>query len=468
MKKLIISLFTIIGLFSSNNLFAYDFQVGGIYYTITDNSGRLVNVAKGDVKYSGDIVIPSSVGYGGITYTVSGLESQICQDCKTLTSVTIGNNIKSIPQYAFYGCTNLESVTLGSKVESLGYMSFAECTNLSSINLNDNITSFSGSVFSGCTSLTSVLLGESILEMGQAVFSGCTNIRTVEIHQGCSVIGYSAFKDCKKLQSVSIPNSVATIGGEAFYGCVNLTSAKVGNGVQEIPQYAFYGCTRLNTVSLGSGVLSVGYMAFNSCSLLNSLTILNPQPPTVGDYPFSNYNGTLYVPSQSLNAYKSHDAWSKFSKISAVEAQIYLTIRQSESGSIREAVNMGGYHSFEILPTSGWSIHSVTFNDEDVTKQLVDGVYTTPALTTNSVLSVVFEEGSNINTIEGFDARVTVNNNGDIIVSDAIEGETISVFSTNGILLNKVRANGTQTTIKVNEQGTYIVKVGNLTTKLRL
>ena len=57
---------------------------------------------------------------------------------------------------------------------------------------------------------------------------------------------------------------------------------------------------------------------------------------------------------------------------------------------------------------------------------------------------------------------------GNIIVNDAIEGETISVYSVNGILLNKVTANGTQTAIGIAEHGTYIVKVGKLTTKLSL
>ena len=461
-------LFAIIALCSSLSAFAYDFQVDGLYYTVSDKTGQLVNLAKGDVKYTGDIVIPSSVSYGGTTYTVSGMESQVCQDCKTLTSVVIGDKITKIPQYAFYGCTNLETVTLGTKVESLGYAAFSGCTNLSSINLNDNITSFDNSVFLNCTSLTSVVLGESILEMGSSVFNGCTNLRTVEIHQGCSVIGSSAFQDCKKLQTIDIPNSVIKIGSQAFQNCVNLTSAKIGNGVQEIPQYTFLGCTRLNTVSLGSGILSVDYSAFYNCSQLNSLTVLNPQTPSVDNTSFNYYNANLYVPVQSLSAYKSHEAWSKFTKTSAIEGQVYLTIRQAETGTIRQAVNTGEYYSFEILPSNGWTIHSVTFNDVDVTKELVAGVYTTPALTVNSTLSVVFEEGNSINSVTSDDVKVTVDSNGDIIVSGASEGSIISVYSIDGKLLNKTTANSFQNTIRMNASGTYIVKVGTLTTKLTL
>ena len=403
-----------------------------------------------------------------IPNSVLSMGNSAFANCTSLTKVTIGNGLKIIPQYAFSGCVNLETVELGTKVEEIGYRSFEGCTNLSSINLNDNITTFGGYAFENCTSLTSVVLGESILSMDNNVFAGCTNIRTVDIHQGCAVIGGGTFGNCTKLQTIDVPNSVLKIGNSAFSNCVSLTTAKIGNGVETINQYLFSNCTRLQTVSLGSGVQEVAYRAFDECKQLKSLTILNPQTPTMGDYAFANYNATLYVPSQSTSAYMAHDRWKNFTKIEAVEGQVYLTIRQAEQGTVRQAVKLGEPYRFDLLPTEGYVIHSVTFNNEDVTKQLVDNTFTTPSLTANSVLSVVFALASSIEQVAANKTKVSVDGNGTIRVNDAAEGETITVYSTNGTIVKQMPASSKQTSVSISTPGIYIVKVGKLTTKLSL
>ena len=51
---------------------AYEFTVDGIYYSrYQASSGTQVMVVKGDVPYSGDIVIPSEVTYEDQTYPVT-------------------------------------------------------------------------------------------------------------------------------------------------------------------------------------------------------------------------------------------------------------------------------------------------------------------------------------------------------------------------------------------------------------
>ena len=52
--------------------------------------------------------------------------------CSSLTSVTIGNGITSIGEYAFYGCS-LTSVTIPDSVTSIGNEAFYGCTRLTSV-----------------------------------------------------------------------------------------------------------------------------------------------------------------------------------------------------------------------------------------------------------------------------------------------------------------------------------------------
>lgn len=53
--------------------FAYDFEVDGIYYDVISITDFTCEVVKGDVDYSGDVVIPSEVIYNGRTLKIMAL-----------------------------------------------------------------------------------------------------------------------------------------------------------------------------------------------------------------------------------------------------------------------------------------------------------------------------------------------------------------------------------------------------------
>lgn len=93
---------------------AYDFEAGDIYYNINDD-GTSVTVISCGIRYSGDIVIPSTVTYGGKTYSVTGIGERAFYDCYSLASVSIGNGVTSIGDLAFYDCTSLATVICRAK-----------------------------------------------------------------------------------------------------------------------------------------------------------------------------------------------------------------------------------------------------------------------------------------------------------------------------------------------------------------
>ena len=69
MKKVLITrLFGLLALLVSQQVSAYEFESGGIYYSIYGDEAR---VTWGDTKYQGDVVIPSQVKYRGKTYSVT-------------------------------------------------------------------------------------------------------------------------------------------------------------------------------------------------------------------------------------------------------------------------------------------------------------------------------------------------------------------------------------------------------------
>lgn len=137
---------------------------------------------------------------------------------------------------------------------------------------------------------------------------------TAEIGNCVTSIGHNAFANCSGLTSIDIPNSVTSIGSWAFYNCSGLTSIGIPSGVTSIDGGTFWGCTSLTSIDIPSGVTSIGVDAFYYCTSLTSITVNATTPPTlVGGALDDTNNCPIYVPSGSVNAYKSATNWSGYS-----------------------------------------------------------------------------------------------------------------------------------------------------------
>ena len=72
---------------------AHDAEVDGIFYNLDVANKTATVTFKGDYplsyydEYSGDVVIPETVIYNGITYSVKSLGEWCFSDCSSLTSI---------------------------------------------------------------------------------------------------------------------------------------------------------------------------------------------------------------------------------------------------------------------------------------------------------------------------------------------------------------------------------------------
>ena len=329
-------------------LIGYEFESSGIRYKIGENNTVSVTSKKG--RYSGDIVIPSSVVYHGKTYSVTsiGLGAFAFDD---LTSVTIPNSVTSIGSRAFEEC-RLTSIIIPNSVTSIGEWAFQGCS-LASITIPNSVTSISFESFKGC-SLTSVTIPNSVTSIGGDAFSECSGLTSVTIPSSVTSIAYTAFSDCRGLTSIkvesgnekydsrnncnaiiesasntlitgcknsTIPNGVTSIGRSAFSGCSGLTSVTIPNSVTSIGSSAFSYCSSLTSVTIPNSVTSIGNYAFSGCSGLTKIISEIENPFSLSDNAFYCYgkdiyaNATLIVPPGTKSAYQSKAGWNKFQNI---------------------------------------------------------------------------------------------------------------------------------------------------------
>lgn len=251
-------------------------EINGIYYDF-DIETNTAEVTSGELKYTGEIVIPQTVTYQGNTYAVTSIGDYTFRECTDLTSVIIGNNVTSIGFAAFSGCSKLASIVIPNSVTSIVDRAFYNCRSLTAITIPNSVTSIGGWAFFGTAWYDNQPDGMVYTGKVAYLYKGTMPSEThITLNEGTLGIAGYAFNNCSGLTQVTIPNSVICIGDGAFAYCSNLNS--VTCYAEKVP--------------------STGIICFTSV----------PQS-----------SATLYVPSSSVNAYKSAFQWSSFGTILSIE-----------------------------------------------------------------------------------------------------------------------------------------------------
>ncbi len=205
---------------------------------------------------------------GGIEHFVN-LESFQAYNATALHTLDLSKNtnMRTIKEQALYKCHGLESVTLPSTITTIEDDAFHECPVLASINIPDGVKSIGTYAFAGDLLLTEITLPQSIEAIGKNAFAA-TGLRSFALPEGITTVAESICFNCKALTSLTLPSSTT----------------------------------------------NVGYRAFSYCKELAEIHCKATTPPTLEEYAFeSTVTGRkIYVPQDSVEAYKTAAGWSDF------------------------------------------------------------------------------------------------------------------------------------------------------------
>ena len=292
----------------NRSFYCYDYSISS---TTLPNSITSIGVAAFyNNLYLHSIILPNSLtsieanafnncGFSSIALpnSITSIGEYAFSSCQSLTSVTIPQNVTSIGYYAFHCCYSLKTVNFNAiNCTTMGYSSdycvFSNC-NINTLNIGNQVQTIPNYAFSRCYSAASITLPNTLTSIGDYAFWGCS-LTSITIPHNVSSIGDYAFSMCGMLSSVSLPNSIKNIGNHAFECCEQLTAVTIPENITYIGDNAFFNCTSLKTVnynaincSMTSGENDDGfYPVFIGCSALSTLNI-GSQVQKIPDYAFA-------------------------------------------------------------------------------------------------------------------------------------------------------------------------------------
>lgn len=289
------------------------------YYDSRENCNCLIETATNKIIMgSNNAFIPSSVTeigsnaftkYGNITEIPNGVitigEYSFGQ-CLGFTNITIPNSVTTIGNGAFDSCENATSLSIGSGVSSIGKWAFDYCIGLTSITVDGSNTTYK--------SENNCIINKNTGEL----LKGC-NGTVLPLPSGITIIGDNAFSECDEISgSLVVPGTVTEIGRYAFFNCTNITSITLTEGLTRILDGAFRNTGISGDFTIPSTVTYLG-QEFVAETGITSLTCLPTTPPQFGALSALYGNFTIYVPSASLDTYKTNNQWKYFaSRIQAI------------------------------------------------------------------------------------------------------------------------------------------------------
>lgn len=274
---------------------------------------------------------------------ITSIDESAFDDCISLTNVSMPDTIETIDEFAFRNCYSLRNITLSGNLKTLKKGAFMN-TRLSAITIPSQVKKIGYAAGDDSHIVSNASQQENTPSRYQGVFQN-SDLVTVTLNEGLEIIGAKTFNDCRNLRELTTPSTLKVLGYEGaayilhgdassptytyatsdigvLQNCTSLSSVTLNEGLEIIGNNAFRGCSSLTSVTIPSTVEAMYMNVFEGCSSLQYIISLPTIPPPIHNYnstsvfqPFENTSNCLiYVPDESVDAYKAANVWSDVKK----------------------------------------------------------------------------------------------------------------------------------------------------------
>lgn len=269
---------------------------------------------------SGDVVIPDKYR----NKPVKEIADEAFSKCRTLTKLTIPENVTEIGTKVFDRCIALEEVDIQAAITEIADETFNECNLLETVHIPQTVVKLNKRSFYNCNYIKNVYYGGTASEWAQIDFNvyvdngssvsldapyycnpisrqdrklyidnaiaeditlDCTTVSADAFYSYSELksatftskvknIGERAFKNCQNLQTADLKkSSIETVEKETFSGCFKLKEIELPSTARVIDDSAFENCVAMTKAACGENTLYIGENAFYSCEVLTDLTL---------------------------------------------------------------------------------------------------------------------------------------------------------------------------------------------------
>ena len=207
----------------------------------------------------------ASIGYGLKEVSVSegNIGASAFSNNYGLEKVTLGEDVVSISEMAFFGCESIKEITIPESVDYIGAGAFKGCSALEKISFSSG-TYIDESAFDvGSTSETPTGCDVYIPDMQVWYDMSFANAKANPLYAGGKI-----YVDGALLTELVVPSDIWGINYYSFANCAELKIVTLENGVGKICDGAFSGCKDLEKIIIPETVAWVGNDAFANCTKL--------------------------------------------------------------------------------------------------------------------------------------------------------------------------------------------------------
>lgn len=316
-----------------------------------------------------EIIIRTS-DTGNIIFDASSLSNTLSLVCKYLRSepnklidstilrdvsfITLENDNTNIDDIFDFKSKNSFGViyNIFDSLDTIHALAFNNCFTLQSCIIPENIIKLEEGIFSGCSSLRYISLPTTIEEICENVFNGCENLKQINNTDQIKILHQYSFAGCG-IKDIRLNSIIAELPPYLFKNCLKLEKFE-SNIVQKLGEGTFSGCISLNVVNINyNGITEIKETEYKEP--LTDVVEPSEEPTEPGEEPVQLTRYILLSPERYTIKQYDLTATDDFNEANRIIKSRAVTIQDGDEDSFKYLLlreNWITYHVYNETKTT--------------------------------------------------------------------------------------------------------------------